>query len=123
MHAHDAPARRRRGEPIPSTNLRGARLAGRCAAERGTLAQLLTEELLTVRATFLVEPGVEASRDVAHRLLHAVLPRRVPADAVEDLATDLAAGDVLTLTDVDVRLWFLAWSLEDDGHHAASRST
>jgi hypothetical protein len=127
MHVPDAPVRRsRRHGPSPSTNLRGLRLAARCAAGRGSLVGLLAEELLVVRMTFRVTPARESAPRAAARLLAAVLPRAVPPGAVAALADDLTdaheGGGSWTLTDVDVRLWFLSWSLARD-HQGASRST
>jgi len=126
MHVPDAPVRRsRRHGPSPSTNLRGLRLAARCAAGRGTLAGLLAEELLVVRTTFRVTPARESASQATARLLAAVLPRAVPPGAIAALADDLTdahEGGSWTLTDVDVRLWFLSWSVAPD-HQGASRST
>lgn len=126
MHVPDAPARRRRrGEPTPSTNLRASRLAARCGHADG-LAALLADELLTVRRTFRVDVATEDAAALAARLLACVLPRAIPPGAVGALATELrdAGPGAWSLTDVDVRLWFLAWSLgEPIGHHGASRST
>lgn len=127
MAAPEPPARRRRpGEPAPSTNVRAARLAARCDLAPGA-AQLLTDELLTVRVTFRVSPGSETPVEIAERLLRTVLPRTVPEPAVEAFADDLVPATTgrasWTLTDVDVRLWFLAWALGHDDRHPASRST
>lgn len=127
MHVPDAPARRRRpGEPIPGSARRAGRLAARCDADRGRLAQLLTEELLTVRETFAVARDEPDPAVLAARLLATVLPRAIPPLAVAALAGELAAVAAEgggSVSDVDVRVWFIAWSLGDVAHQPGSRRT
>jgi len=117
MHALN-PRRRRIGEPLPS-----AGRARGCITRQATIAQLLSEELLTVRHVFRVDVTREALERTAHRMLSRVMSREIPDGAVGALSQDLrsaAAQGSFTLTDVEVRLWFLGWML--DGAHASRRS-
>ncbi|WP_372790338.1 hypothetical protein [Paraconexibacter sp.] len=81
-----------------------------------SVADRLVGELLTAQRTFRIDVCERPLEDTAREVLASALDRDVPAAACLALLERLrptAALGAFTLSDLDVRLWFLDWRLHE----------